>query len=65
MITFKNEPDGTVSVYHYDAKIMRINLPEGGHVRTTIFNSFESILLPSVEDTKEYILNMYRRNNED
>jgi phosphorylcholine metabolism protein LicD len=61
VITFKDEPDGTTSVYRWDTRIMRINLPEGGHVRTTIFNSFESILLPTVEDTKEYILKMYRQ----
>lgn len=60
MISFKDETDGTISVYRYATKIMRINLPEGGHVRTTIFHSYESILLPSVDETKKYILNMYR-----
>lgn len=58
-ITFKEEPDGTTSVYRWDTKIMRIDLPEGGYVHTTIFNSYESIVLPSIEDTKEYILKMY------
>jgi len=59
MITFKDEPDGTISVYRWDTKIMLINLPERGAIRTTIFNSYESILLSSVEDTKKYIRNMY------
>lgn len=59
MITFKDEEDGTTSVYRWDAKIMRINPPEGGYVRTTILNSFESIVLPTVESTKEFIRNMY------
>lgn len=60
-ITFKEETDGTISVYRWDTKIMRINLPEhDGHVKTTMFNSYESILLSSVDETKGYILNMYR-----
>lgn len=58
-ISFKEELDGTTSVYRWDTKFMRINLPEGGYVHTTIFNSYESIVLPSSEDTKEYILAMY------
>lgn len=39
---------------------MSIKTEREGSVRTTIFNSYESILLSSVEETKEYILNMYR-----
>lgn len=59
-ISFIEETDGTISVYRWDTKIMQINAPErDGYIRTTIFRSYESILLPSVEETKNYILKMY------
>lgn len=59
MISFKEEADGTISVFHYDTKIMRIGKKEGDYVKTRIFNSFETIVLSSVEDTKSFILEMY------
>lgn len=60
MITFVDNSDGTVTVLRYNTPVMRINKPTNGNVKTTIFNSYESISLPTIEDTKEYILDMYR-----
>lgn len=59
MIKFVDEADGTISVYRFDSKIMRINKKVNGNVKTTIFGSFESICLDSVKTTKKFILNMY------
>ena len=60
MITFIDEDDGTISVYRYKTKIMRINTESRGHFITTIFNSYESLCLRTVEDTKKFILDMYK-----
>lgn len=58
-ITFKDENDGTISVYLYTSKIMSIGKEVNGSVKTKIYNSYESISLPSVQKTKEFILKMY------
>ena len=60
MITFVDEADGTISVYRFDSKIMRINKKQKGNVKTDIFGSFESIDCNSVKATKDFILNMYK-----
>lgn len=60
MIKFVDESDGTISVYRFDSKIMRINKKKNGNVKTDIFGSFESIDCSSVKETKKFILNMYK-----
>lgn len=59
-ITFVDESDGSISVYLYGVKIMRIEEIRTGDVRTKIFGSFESISLSSVKATKKFILDMYK-----
>lgn len=59
-ISFIEELDGTVSVYKFGIKIMRIKEIRPGDVKTTIFNSFESISLRSIKETKKFILDMHK-----
>lgn len=60
MISFKEESDGTISVFRFDRRIMSIKEKRKGDVVTTIFNSFESIRLRTIEETKKFILDMYK-----
>lgn len=59
-VTFTDEKDGSVSVFRYGTKIMSIVEISKGDVKTKIFNSFESIRLSSINETKKFILDMYK-----